>query len=377
MSRTKEHLASRYSRSFGDERDHIRDALTDPYQVCSALGLIDGPRSYERQSNGIMILCPWHDERSPSCSVQFKDGALLAHCFGCHRKGDVFSLVAVVHDLDPNRDFRRVLEIAADLANVRIVAPVRTPAPSKEKPPALANDIFDRIARLMLAVPLPGDAERYLASRGILECSRGSVAALPSSRDERTALRDQIIADVGRDAWINSGLSTRDGDGWYYGDTHRLVLCWPSDVGVNATIGNIQRRPLFPWPKERGNNKYLAAFNRTFPQPYGVDEAIEILGDGVPVAFVEGALDCIALRSLCHREGIERAVLGIPGVGGWLPAWAEYARGRVAYIAIDADKPGEDAVAGMAEDLYAAGAIAVKRSRPRTGKDWAELMEAS
>lgn len=95
------------------EPDEIKRRLTDPWLVVSHLGLSDGAR---RQARGVMVRCPWHSERTPSCSVSVgPDETLRAHCFGCGRGGDVLSLVAAVRGLDERCGFVAVLQEAAAL----------------------------------------------------------------------------------------------------------------------------------------------------------------------------------------------------------------------------------------------------------------------
>ena len=72
------------------DADSIKRRLSDPHGVAHALGLIDGAR---RQSRGLTILCPWHAERTPSCSLTVgADGTLRAYCFGCCNGGDAYSI---------------------------------------------------------------------------------------------------------------------------------------------------------------------------------------------------------------------------------------------------------------------------------------------
>lgn len=101
------------------DRDQVRELrrrLDDPVRVVHALGIEKGAR---RQPTGLTVLCPWHSDRTPSCSVtRGADGTLRAHCFSCGESGDVLGLIAAVRGLDPRREFRRVLEAAADLAGV-------------------------------------------------------------------------------------------------------------------------------------------------------------------------------------------------------------------------------------------------------------------
>lgn len=103
-----------------DHRHRIRAALTDIDHVLSSLGLLDGS---QRQAGGRKVLCPMHQERSPSCSVKIgRDGTIAIHCFGCGEGGDIFTLIGAVRGLDCERDFPRILEEAAELAGLRDIA---------------------------------------------------------------------------------------------------------------------------------------------------------------------------------------------------------------------------------------------------------------
>lgn len=96
--------------------DIIRFRLADPLWVVQALGLDE---KIIRQRLGVMILCPFHAERTPSCSVTTgPDGSLRFKCFGCGESGDVFHLVAVVNRLDVEHEFSLVVEKTMALAGV-------------------------------------------------------------------------------------------------------------------------------------------------------------------------------------------------------------------------------------------------------------------
>lgn len=118
----------------------IKSALSDPEKVLGPLGLLDGAK---RQAYGYLILCPWHSERTPSCSVKLaSDGTIAAHCFGCGAGGDVLSLVAATRGLDTRRDFPRVVELAADLAGGSLDGyrpPVRRAMPAPRLPPPVES----------------------------------------------------------------------------------------------------------------------------------------------------------------------------------------------------------------------------------------------
>lgn len=164
----------------------LRDELADPFAVADMLGLVEDRRSYVRQAGGVIVRCPWHEERTPSCSIRTgADGTIAVRCHGCGASGDALSLVAVVAGLDVRRDFRAVLRRAAELAgrwdlvndaearstnNRRLPPPsdgprrVITSAPERTYPPA------EEIAKLLAACVMVGDdaeATAMLAARGI------------------------------------------------------------------------------------------------------------------------------------------------------------------------------------------------------------------
>lgn len=374
----------------------IRERLRSPRDLCAQLGLLEGPpgRKWARQMrDGVFVLCPWHSERTPSCSVTTgPDGTVRAVCHACGETGDAIGLVAAVHGIDLQRDFREALAEAAVLAGVRLddptyrprQLPVRPPPPPE--PPPLDSDTFDAMARWLLAkcplVAAPGVA-RYLNDRrlGKLALHEGW-GALPADPGALEGLRQGAIALFGADAWARSGLAVRDGRraGQWAWSSHRLVIPWRTREG----IATLQRRVLGEPP--HGVGKYIFASGRSPALPYGVDDTGERL-EGRPMAvFVEGAVDVLAMRALCAAEGKPALVYGLPGVSAWRAgrglAWAELARGKVAVIALDIDASGtaseavERAAAQMIADLGAAGAVRVDRWRPAKGKDWAEVWRA-
>lgn len=102
--------------------DAIKRALSDPRDVCRRLGLDQGAKA--QAGGGLMILCPAHQERTPSCSVtRGPDGTLRANCFGCSFVGDVFHVLALVENLDVDRDFPELVRRAADLARLPSESP--------------------------------------------------------------------------------------------------------------------------------------------------------------------------------------------------------------------------------------------------------------
>ena len=376
-----------------DDAREVRDALTDPRALCDALGLLDGPRSWARQARGVIVRCPWHDERTPSCSVYLgDDGTIAAKCHGCGASGDALSLVAAVSGLDPRRDFAAVLDEAARIAGVRLSSPSTgytstRPAPAPRPAPAarerglepLGDDAFAELADALLELcPVEGEADAlaYLEDRGVAALATGW-GALPADRDRIAAVRDALVARFGRETWLRCGLAHGDGPragDWLFAE-HRLVIPWRA-AGVSGSVLSLQRR-LLRAPSSPREPKYIVTRGRAAPVPFGCEDALEELGEGVEVCVVEGALDALAMRLLARRARRARAVVAIPGVEHWAKHLAQLgalARGRVAVVALDADAAGERHVGELAAELVKAGATRVVRSRPTAGKDWCDVL---
>jgi len=116
--------------------DELRRRLADPAALAAALGIADGAKT---QPRGVLVRCPWHAERGPSCSITVgPDGTVRVRCFGCGESGDALSLIAAVRGLDLRRDFSRVIAEAEAIAGPvdrSARPPPRSPTPASTRPP--------------------------------------------------------------------------------------------------------------------------------------------------------------------------------------------------------------------------------------------------
>jgi DNA primase len=353
-----------------DDAGAVRRALNDPWRLCEALGLTEGA---ERQRAGLSIRCPWHPDQGPSCSVtRGPDGTVRVHCFGCGHTGDALSLIAAVRGLKlEGDDFGAVLREGANIAGIRLgqARPQIGRGPAVRAP--LEDGVFAELAALLLRLgaldngELTRDVVAYLRGRRLLHLAQAEGwGALPPASVQRAWLTGVLLDAFGADVLARSGLVRGSA---FAEPGARLLIPWRDAAGSVCTL---QRRRI-----DKAMPKYVIPAGRPPRCPYGVHWLAGAAPDA-PVAFVEGAVDAIALRELCARHNRQIVPLGIPGVAGWTGAWAELARGRLAYVALDADSAGERAVENLSADLLVAGATAVKRWTPRGAKDWADVLHA-
>lgn len=348
----------------------IRERLDDPAELCRLLGLLG---KHKRQAaGGVLILCPAHNERSPSCSVRVADGGTVSvRCFGCDFTGDAITLIAQVHGLDVRGDFPRVLEIGAGLAGIPIDGAVWSPEPAPIRPsvvkvdaPAVPDSIFDAVAtELQRSGALDSDVwcaqnvARYLDGRGLLEWARADGWFAMGAHSARA------LSQFSPEILHRCGLT--DESGQMKWPEWALAIPWRTPSGIVQTI---QRRHLGDCDAAR---RYVFPKGRGPAHPYGIDR----LPDAGPVAIVEGAVDVLARRMLDEQGWT--TVLGAAGVSGWRAAWDEIIRGRIVLIAFDRDEAGDREAGKLADRFYAAGASVVRRATPTRGKDWAEAMRVS
>lgn len=71
--------------------------------------IIPGGSKLRRQGKRITITCPFHNEKTPSCSIDSEKN--LFHCFGCGKGGDVITFVQELN----NCDFKQAVNILSGL----------------------------------------------------------------------------------------------------------------------------------------------------------------------------------------------------------------------------------------------------------------------
>lgn len=368
------------------DADAIRYRLDDPHALCDDLGLLAGRRGKDwntQSGRGVTVRCLWHDERTPSLSVSLgPDSTIRAKCFGCGATGNVFDLVAASQGWDKRSRFRDVLDVAADLARlprperhdsaerpsfVRVAE--RPEVPPEEENPRDEAATAQVAALLSHLAPVTASAEgmAYLRSRGLDE-SEGALGwyVLPTG-----AARDRIveacIEEMGRDAWMRSGLSSRGG--WWAGSWGgpRLVIPWRDPHGNVTTL---QGRLI---GEARDDvQKFAFAWGQGPRWPYGCN-ALKA-NDRRTVVVTEGAIDAESFNVLARRDranAVAVALSSVSSVAAWEPAWFRLFAGRRCACGLDNDDAGKKHTPELFAKLSAvAEPDGVGVLVPKGAKDW-------
>src|SRR5437763_17089307 len=93
----------------------IKDATVEEVKAAADMVAVVGARTPLRKTGGRYVgRCPFHEERTPSFSVNATDK--LDYCFGCGAKGDLITFVRETEQLD----FADAIEWLAHRFNVRL-----------------------------------------------------------------------------------------------------------------------------------------------------------------------------------------------------------------------------------------------------------------
>src|SRR4051794_11449767 len=142
-----------------ESKDRVRDAV-------DFHGLVAERTDLRRMGSQWIGLCPFHDERSPSFSVDPVKKVFF--CFGCGEKGDVFDFVEKTQGLD----FVQALEFLADRTHVELEREAQDPeAERREAQKQRLLALLSRAAQFYSAYLWKAAeseaARKYLAERGL------------------------------------------------------------------------------------------------------------------------------------------------------------------------------------------------------------------
>ena len=241
-------------------------------------------------------LCPFHNERTPSFTVDRDKG--LYHCFGCGAGGDVIHFVRQIDRLE----FPEAVEVLASRFGVTIPRRERR-GPREERRDRLfaAMAAAQRFYSERLARP-GSPAAKYLESRGVPQ-EMWTALSLGHAPDAWETLAKGLGGAFPEDLLVEAGLlqPRAEAKGAYDRFRDRLLFVVRDERGRPVGFGG---RALSP----EGEPKYLnSPESPIFSKKrllYGLFGAREAIRRRDRVVLVEGYFDHLALL----RAGVEETV---------------------------------------------------------------------
>src|SRR5215212_2252240 len=318
----------RYTRS---SVEAVRDAV-DMIDLVSARTELRkaGARSY----SGI---CPFHEERSPSFSVEPVEK--LYHCFGCQAGGDAFKFVQETEGVG----FSEAVELLAQRYGVQVEVEAEDPRDAERRQAReRLLELLERTAafyvRYLWDSREARHARGYLLERGLQEATLREfrVGYAPSAWDK--VLLASRKAGFGNREIYDAGLATRNDSGRIY-DRFRGRITFPLCDARGRVLGFGARA----MGEARGAKYVNTPENDIFHKGrvlFGADLARASAARAGRVVAVEGYTDVLAL----HQAGLRNCV-GIMGTALTEDQVGELSRlAQTVLLALDSDSAGHEAM---------------------------------
>jgi len=321
-----------------------------------------------RQGARYVGLCPFHEERTPSFSVEPTEK--LYHCFGCGVGGDVIKFVEEKDGLG----FAEAVEMLADRYGVELEREQEDPrAEAKRQRRRRLEQLLERsaafYANYLWESEEAGKARDYLAQRGLREevLRAFGVGYAPSAWDKILVRGQQ--AGFGVEELRAVGLAQRGRSGGEY-DRFRERIMFPIRDRRGRVLGFGGRAMRSDQGAKYVNTAETDFFHKS-QILYGVDVAKAAIAKAGRAVVVEGYTDVLAL----HQAGIEEAV-GVMGTA-ITPDQVAALSGMVdeVVLALDADSAGQEAML-RAQRVAAGRRMRLRVAAMPAGEDPAEMMAA-
>ncbi len=320
-----------------------------------------------RQQGGRWVgLCPFHEERTPSFSVNAADK--LYYCFGCEAGGDVFGFMQEKEGLD----FPQAVELLAERYGVELERDAEDPkAEARRKRRDRLRQLLSRTAAFYASYlwesKEAGKARDYLAERGLSEeiLREFGVGYAPSAWDQ--VLTRGQRAGFSVDELRAAGLVQRGRSGGVY-DRFRERITFPVLDPRGRALG-FGARAMRSEQGAKYINSAEGELYRKSETLYGIDRARHPIAKAGRAIVVEGYTDVLAL----HQAGITESV-GVMGTAITEEQVKMLSQqvGEVV-LALDADRAGQEAML-RAQRKAAGREMRIRVAAMPAGEDPAEMM---
>jgi DNA primase len=342
------------------------ESLDRVKQTVDIVEVISAHTDLRRQGARMVGLCPFHEERTPSFSVDPQEK--LYHCFGCGVGGDVIKFVEEKDGLG----FVEAVEVLADRYGVELERDQEDPqAEARRARQRRLEQLLERTAAYYSSYLWEskegGKARDYLAGRGLAEQTLRDfgVGFAPSAWDKILVAGQRAGFKV--EEMRGVGLVQRGRGGGEY-DRFRARIMFPIRDRRGRVLGFGGRAMRSDQGAKYVNTAETDLFHKS-QLLYGVDRAKAAIAKAGRAVVVEGYTDVLAL----HQAGIEEAV----GVMGTAITGEQVATlsGMVeeVVLALDADSAGQEAML-RAQRVAAGRRMRLRVAAMPAGEDPAEMV---
>jgi DNA primase len=345
---------------FSDQTiERVRDAV-DFVEVVSAH--TDLRRAGERFSG----LCPFHEERTPSFSVDPRDK--LYYCFGCEASGDLFTFVEEKEGLA----FPEAVEALAERYGVEVEREAEDPRLEQaRRRRARLVELLERTATFYVSYlwdsPKAAKARDYLAGRGLGEEVLRAFGVGFAPSEWGVVLERGQRAGYSMEELTSAGLIQRGQKGGHY-DRFRRRITFPIRDARGRTLG-FGARGMTEEQKPKYLNSPEGELYRKSRTLFGVDRARAAMARGGRAVVAEGYTDVLAL----HQAGFEEAVavMGTAITPDQLAMLGGLTEEVV--LALDADRAGQAAML-RAQKVAGSRKVRLRVAEMPAGEDPADLL---
>jgi DNA primase len=344
------------------------ESLERVKQAADIVEVISAHTDLRRQGARWVGLCPFHEERTPSFSVDAQEK--LYHCFGCGVGGDTIKFVEEKEDLG----FAEAVELLADRYGVELEREQEDPrAEARRQQRRRLGELLDRTAGFYASYlwdsKEAGKARKYLEERGLGEevLRTFGVGYAPSAWDrvlllgQRAGFKVEELREV--------GLIQRGRGGGEY-DRFRSRIIFPIRDRRGRALGFGGRAMRSDQGAKYVNTAETDFFHKS-RMLYGIDLAKEAIAKAGRAVVVEGYTDVLALHQAEVREAV--GVMGTAITEEQVAALSGMVDEVV--LALDADAAGQEAML-RAQRVAAGRRMQLRVAAMPAGEDPAEMVVA-
>ncbi len=302
------------------------------YEIEAATNIVDivgASVQLTRKGNRYWGLCPFHDEKTPSFTVNPEKN--MFYCFGCHQGGNIFSFLMKYENIS----FYEALQKLALIAGIELPQKPLSDKQKKQKNLYETNKVAADYFTKYLYKPEGQAAFDYVMKRGINKEITDGFELGFAPDGWQNLLEHMTLNGFSVEELTELGLVKRNDDKSRYYDLFRNRLMFPIR-DVNGRIIGFGGRIIGDGSPKYLNSQETSIYSKRF-QLYGLYQAREAIRSSNSAYIVEGYMDCLKM----HQIGINNTVASLgtsftPGQAALLHRYTDEAT-----IMYDGDEAGQ------------------------------------